>query len=180
MLCLGFLLCVVLSCFYVFCCLAIPHFFVCFVFFFLPHACRCLHLALIAKKNQKTKNKKTRRNLDSWKSIGPQPPTHSRLPAHLWTIWKRNECQYYWNHYMLWCLLYSSLAFCLSSLYQQDKEHHCGTQEAWVQRAVLCWTSLSQSEKINKSTLGIVFGTILWPREAIWTGQQLQTQGEQL
>ena len=44
MLCLGFLLCVVLSCFYVFCCPAIPHFFVCFVFFFFSS---CLSLSAL-------------------------------------------------------------------------------------------------------------------------------------
>ena len=59
-LCFALAFCFVLSClafmFFVVLQSLISSFVLCF--FFLPHACRCLHLALIAKKKKKTKTKK--------------------------------------------------------------------------------------------------------------------------
>lgn len=54
-----------------------------------------------------------------------------------------------------------------------------GLKRLEFQRAVRCWAGWVQSEKINKSTLVIVSGTIFRLRRAIWTEQQLQTRGEQ-
>lgn len=108
---------------------------------------------------------------------GPQPPNHLTA-CSFWTIWERTEYHYCLSFYVLCCLIFSSLGFCLSNVCQQENEHCHGTQESWVQRGFWCWANWSQSEKINKNSLGAVLVTMLWPREPIWTEQWLHTQGD--